>query len=565
LSQATVPDLRPPEDLEAFDRRWPALVGGAFAVILALLWFLFAEHTVFERRQALEAVAQRDANFATAMGFYMLRVLKNAEAVDTYVVALRRGRPVARQDLEQMLADRVSHNDVLSGLAVCTPSGAVLDSGMGEVRVTGEDCARLRSVPHGRKAYVADALQSRGRHFIPVALAYEDPAGGEGLVVALVPTTILLDVALAAQLQDDVRVEVRGAGGVLVRWKTGDGAAAIFAPEPEPEAATPADGTRLSTHRELRDWGLEITVATLESDGLAAYRQRRQADLLACIVASAAILVLGGVLVRGQRKTALHAACLRQARNELAALNERLEGEVEERTAQLGNAYRELETFSNAVAHDVRAPLAAIQAFSEVLEPVLAQAGSEKDQHYLRRIQAGAKQMRRLTDHLLALGKVGASPLRIVSVDLSALARDILQRMKEVEPLRAVDVHVEPSLRASADPMLVRQVLENLLGNAWKFTARTSGARIRVGRLPPDEHGGWQTFFVGDNGEGFDSENATELFKPFRRMHAENEFPGSGVGLATVRRIISLHGGGVWCEARPQQGATFYFTLKDAT
>jgi signal transduction histidine kinase len=565
LSQATVPDLRPPEDLEAFDRRWPALVGGAFAAILALLWFLFAEHTVFERRQALEAVAQRDANFATAMGFYMLRVLKNAEAVDTYVVALRRGRPVARQDLEQLLADRVSHNDVLSGLAVCTPSGAVLDSGMGEITVTGEDCARLRSVPHGRKAYVADALQSRGRHFIPVALAYEDPAGGEGLVVGLVPTTILLDVALAAQLQDDVRVEVRGAGGVLVRWKTGDGAAAIFAPEPEPEAATPADGTRLSTHRELRDWGLEITVATLESDGLAAYRQRRQAYLLACIVASAAILVLGGVLVRGQRKTVLHAACLQQARNELAALNERLEGEVEERTAQLGNAYRELETFSNAVAHDVRAPLAAIQAFSEVLEPVLAQAGSEKDQHYLRRIQAGAKQMRRLTDHLLALGKVGASPLRIVSVDLSGLARDILQRMKEVEPLRAVDVHVEPSLRASADPMLVRQVLENLLGNAWKFTARTSVARIRVGRLPPDEHGGWQTFFVGDNGEGFDSENATELFKPFRRMHAENEFPGSGVGLATVRRIISLHGGGVWCEARPQQGATFYFTLKDAT
>jgi signal transduction histidine kinase len=274
---------------------------------------------------------------------------------------------------------------------------------------------------------------------------------------------------------------------------------------------------------------------------------------------------LGGVLVRGQRKTVLHAACLQQARNELAALNERLEGEVEERTAQLGNAYRELETFSNAVAHDVRAPLAAIQAFSEVLEPVLAQAGSEKDQHYLRRIQAGAKQMRRLTDHLLALGKVGASPLRIVSVDLSGLARDTLQRMKEVEPLRAVDVHVEPSLRASADPMLVRQVLENLLGNAWKFTARTSVARIRVGRLPPDEHGGWQTFFVGDNGEGFDSENATELFKPFRRMHAENEFPGSGVGLATVRRIISLHGGGVWCEARPQQGATFYFTLKDAT
>ncbi|HEY8357149.1 MAG TPA: ATP-binding protein, partial [Ramlibacter sp.] len=223
-----------------------------------------------------------------------------------------------------------------------------------------------------------------------------------------------------------------------------------------------------------------------------------------------------------------------------------------------------LETFSYTIAHDVRAPLAAITAFAGELEGIVAGSGSEKHVRYLARIRANALQMNELTQHLLELGKLTRAPLRLVRVDLGAIARELLDRLRDAEPERAVEVRVQEGLTARADAALLRQVLDNLLGNAWKFTGGKSPARITLGRLEDEPAPGWQTFFVSDNGAGFESAEAGNLFQPFQRLHTTAEFPGTGIGLATVQRIIALHGGKVWSQARPHEGATFFFTLRQA-
>ncbi|MBK5205259.1 MAG: PAS domain S-box protein [Polaromonas sp.] len=257
----------------------------------------------------------------------------------------------------------------------------------------------------------------------------------------------------------------------------------------------------------------------------------------------------------------------KRAREEILRLNASLEERVLQRTAQLEFANKQLEAFSYSVSHDLRSPLNAIDGFSSLLERTVVKMESgpltERSAHYLTRIRAGVLQMGELIDALLSLAQVSRVSLRWEPVDISTLAEALLSRFQEREPGRATQLQVEAGLHAQGDPRLLNQVLDNLLGNAWKFSAGQARTEITVGH--ETSSAGETVYFVRDNGAGFDMAYADKLFASFQRLHTQAEFAGTGIGLATVQRIIERHGGKIWGESAPGCGATFYFTLSAAS
>ena len=249
----------------------------------------------------------------------------------------------------------------------------------------------------------------------------------------------------------------------------------------------------------------------------------------------------------------------RQQQQEILNLNDELEQRVLRRTAQLAAANKELESFAYSVSHDLRSPLNTIHAFSQLLVKVDRDDISDKGKHYLDRIGAGVKQMGDLIDGLLTLTHLSREEMQFEQVDLSAIARRIGQDWREQAPQRQVRLTVEDGLTAQGDARLLAAVLENLLGNAWKFTSRQALTHIEVGCEPGVDGG--TAFFVRDNGAGFDMAFAHKLFGTFERLHSPGDFSGTGIGLATVRRIIERHGGRVWADSKPDEGAIFFFTL----
>jgi PAS domain S-box-containing protein len=249
-----------------------------------------------------------------------------------------------------------------------------------------------------------------------------------------------------------------------------------------------------------------------------------------------------------------------RAETEIVLLNNLLEQRIRRRTAQLEESNEDLRGFASSIAHDLRGPLASIDGFSAQLERRLAGSLDERNAHYLRRVRAGVQQMSELTDGLLALADLSRAELRHAAVDLSEIARSIATRLHEHEPSRAVEFDIADTPLVRGDPRLLATVLENLLGNAWKFTAHTSMARIRFrADIPPGEA---CRFHVEDNGAGFDPAGATRLFGAFQRLHTAREFEGRGIGLALVRKIVTRHGGHIWAEGKPGRGAAFHFTLE---
>jgi PAS domain S-box-containing protein len=227
---------------------------------------------------------------------------------------------------------------------------------------------------------------------------------------------------------------------------------------------------------------------------------------------------------------------------------------------QLLAANKELETFSYSVSHDLRAPLRSIDGFSQAL---LEDCGDNLDEHgrgHLHRIRANSQRMAQLIDDLLNLSRMTRCDIQREPIDLSALTHAIVAELRDTAPTRPVNIVIAPGLTATGDARLLRVVLENLIGNAWKFTRKRSCARIEFGATAAN---GTPAYFVRDDGAGFDMVYAGKLFGPFQRLHDNTEFEGTGIGLATVQRVVRKHGGRIWAESAPDQGATFYFTLAD--
>jgi hypothetical protein len=244
----------------------------------------------------------------------------------------------------------------------------------------------------------------------------------------------------------------------------------------------------------------------------------------------------------------------KEAEEALREAHDTLEIRVRERTIQLEAINKELEAFSYSVSHDLRAPLRAINGFSQALVEDFGDTLDEVAQTYLRRIRMASERMGELIDDLLNLSRVTRRELTISSVNLSQIAAEIIESLQVMEPERQVEIHIMPDLLMRGDESLVRILLENLLHNAWKFSWKQEHAKIEVGFSDENHY-----YFVRDNGVGFDMAYADKLFRTFQRLHSANEFEGTGIGLATVKRIILRHGGEIWAEGVVNQGATFYF------
>jgi signal transduction histidine kinase len=263
-------------------------------------------------------------------------------------------------------------------------------------------------------------------------------------------------------------------------------------------------------------------------------------------------------LVRINDDLAREIAERRRIEEEMTQLNIDLERRVRERTSQLEMTNSELESFCYSVSHDLRAPLRAIDGFTQALAEELPEQMSDSARRYFERIRAASQRMGQLIEDLLNLSKVSRGNLELRDVDLSALANQVLRDLMTRDPGRKVDVSVWDGIKVQGDARLLRAALENLLGNSWKFTSKVASPRIEIGTM---RDGDRSVYFVRDNGAGFDMAFADKLFGAFQRLHGMEEFPGTGIGLATVQRIVHRHGGRIWADAAPGRGAVFYFTL----
>jgi signal transduction histidine kinase len=250
---------------------------------------------------------------------------------------------------------------------------------------------------------------------------------------------------------------------------------------------------------------------------------------------------------------------LRRAGEEILSLNANLEQQVQNRTIHLERANKNLEAFAYSIAHDLRTPLRGISGFAEALAEDYGDRLGETGREYAGRVQAGCARMATILDDLLHLSQVTQAKMNLKDVDLSAEVAAICDQLRARDPGRRVQVTVQEGVWVTADRALIRSALDDLLGNAWKFTSRRDGAAIEFATVPACDAP--ICCFVRDNGAGFDSAYAGKLFQPFQRLHHADEFPGAGIGLASVRRIIERHGGRTWAEGAVDSGATIYFTL----
>jgi signal transduction histidine kinase len=312
-----------------------------------------------------------------------------------------------------------------------------------------------------------------------------------------------------------------------------------------------------------RTWHFEFASPPIEEavPALGPLRTALVVGLLASLLLFGIAWSLAYTEMRAQRLAAQMTEAVRRSEARVRGLNRSLEVRVETRTRELSEANRELESFAYSVSHDLRAPLRAIEGFGRVLEDRYQSALDDTGRDYLRRVRGAAARMGELIESLLKVSRVTRGALQVEGLDLTRMAEEIVGELRAADPNRVVDVVIQPALQARGDRALVHSLLQNLLGNAWKFTRDREDARIVFGREEGGDVDRPHAFFVHDNGVGFEQTYVDKLFRPFQRLHDEERFAGEGIGLATVKRIVERHGGSILASGRPGHGAVFTFTL----
>jgi light-regulated signal transduction histidine kinase (bacteriophytochrome) len=292
--------------------------------------------------------------------------------------------------------------------------------------------------------------------------------------------------------------------------------------------------------------------STIEEQGVVISTQQNKIYVLVAI--TLLILILIGTIYRSYKNKQKANKLLKE---EITS-RKRIEVALHQRTDQLEAANKEMEAFSYSVSHDLRAPLRGIDGFSQILMEEYQDKVDEKGKNYLLRIRLGTQRMAQLIDDMLNLSRLSRSEMIIQQVNLSEIVNKIAETFREEQPERNVEFIIQKGIKVQADRQLLQIVLDNLIGNAWKFTSKHTTARIEFGMQEQNDK---PVCFVRDNGAGFDMNYDQNLFGAFQRLHTIDEFPGTGIGLATVQRIIHKHGGEVWAEGQIEKGATFYFTI----
>ena len=463
------------------------------------------------------------------------------------------------------------------GIPFIVVSGAADTVGSRETSV--EDVATAR-VPKSQLQRlgpaIRHALSRRGRAPATTSPRNRAAQGMQQLVSAIQRLSLARDLASIMEIvRHEARALVNADGASFVLR---DGDRCFYADE---EAIGPLwKGQRFPLEACISGWSmLNRQAAAIEDIYLDAriphdaYRPTFVKSLVMTPIRTAAPIGAIGVYWANQHRPTQEETELLQALAdstsiavEAADLFANLEQKVAERTAEVARRNyelevlnKELEAFSYSVAHDLRSPLITIDGFAQVLLENTAGSLDEPNRQHLERITTAVRRMHRLINDLLGLSKIVRAPLHSETVDLSRVAREILQNLRDSAPARVADFGVVDGIAVPGDPGLLRIALENLLSNAWKFTARQERARIDFGS--GTDQAGRVVYFVRDNGAGFDPKYATKLFSPFQRLHSQTQFAGTGIGLAIVQRIIHRHGGEIWAESAVNRGAGFYFTL----
>lgn len=547
------------------------LVAVLTGLALAGLWWQSEQARDQLRAQALEQARQRSMNLADAMGGQVEGVLSSLDAA---LLGLRRdwqrsgNSPAFDRNVREIL--ETLPKGLVDYVSVVDAGGTIVYNSFGaEAGVyVGDRPHFLAHRAGGDRLLVGKLVRSRlsGRWVFIVSRPLLSGSTFQGTVHLLVSSEYVAGRLAALDLaRQDVVALIHHDGDLLAHSRYDAGAVTLKATADRPFMSDPLSSggvfryaSPLDQHWRTAGWhrhmdtGLVTLVGLSEDTALAPLQPVLRREQNTNLVLT--VLLLGGaslIIILLQR--------MGRSQVQLRELAAALEHRIDDRTRELAALNAELEAFAYTVSHDLRTPLRSIHGFASLLEDEEAAHLSQTGRTYLRRIQVATRRMGQLITDMLSMAHLSRSQLSVAPLDLSGMAQAIAEDLARSDPERQVQWEIEQGLKAVADPVLMRAVLQNLLGNAWKYTGHTPQARITFAL--ESASGEQQTFCVSDNGAGFDMAYAQQLFQPFKRLHAHHEFEGSGVGLASVQRIIERHGGAVSGEGEVGRGACFRFSL----
>ena len=557
-------------------RRLRVAIWLAFTLLAALIVGVAISLIRFDREQALQRAESELLSLTRALEEHVARSFGETEGAVAEVAGILAARASVEafddNELQRLLRQRAIHLPEADYLFVEREDGSLAaDSSDPSPTEKSTEPTPKHAIPHLLKEEIEIGSPTRspvtGHWITPLTRQVFDPAGKylgtagaamshsyfEGVYrdLQLAPrdTILILHATRAITLIRHPQVEE------LIGSSVADSPAIGAEHDQRSMVVTgstdndPAE--RITAYRRLADRPLIVGTSRPMEDALANFYEHRRriaagTSLLLTLVGALALLLHRDASRRDEERLAL------------AELNATLEERVRLRTEELEQSNRELLSFSYSVSHDLRAPLRAINGFSHALAEDYGERLDDTGRNYLERLRKASLRMGELIDELQKLAGVSRHTLRIEHTDVTAIAREILDDLSTTAPERVVHTHVDSDLNADADPTLIRTALENLLGNAWKFSRDSHPTLIQVGGRA---HGAEKLFYVTDNGIGFDMAHAGKLFEPFQQLHKRDGFEGSGIGLASVRRIVERHGGSVWAESSPGSGTTVFFTL----